>query len=128
VTWTVITAVPAAEPEQRQPAGRDFGLQMIGLGLGDLAGGERRVDLVLECLLQRRRELVRRDAELLRGVRHDRVALLLRGRLRRRHGRAGADREPRRCDGRGDPMCPASEHGVPPCGRLNCLTQKTTAA
>ena len=57
-------AAAGAEPDERDVAGLDAGLQLGRLRLGELAGGDRRVDLVGERLLERVRQLRRADAEL----------------------------------------------------------------
>ena len=63
-------------PEEREVVGLDPLLERVALGLGDPAGRDGSVDLVLERLLEGAAELIRLHAELLRGVADDRLALL----------------------------------------------------
>lgn len=96
----VAAAIARSGPDadQRHLARLDPLFQVGGPDLGDGAGLDGRVDAVLERLPQRRVELVGADAELLGGVRDDRVALLGGGELRRGDGRSSAE-DGRECGG-----------------------------
>src|SRR5205085_4178414 len=68
-------------------------LELVALRLRQLPGRDRGVDPVLERLLQRRAERARRDAELLRRVVHDRLAVARRAEaVGRDRGSAAGDR------------------------------------
>src|SRR6185503_1369566 len=65
----VLEAVPRAEAghaEKREIARFEALLQFVGLVFGEMAGRDRGVDALLERALERRGELARRDAVLLR--------------------------------------------------------------
>src|SRR5205085_2601990 len=88
----VVVAVADAVHEVGDPllqAGED----LLLLRLGEPPGGDGGVDPVLERLLQRRAERARRDAELLRRVVHDRLAVARRAEaVGRERGAAAGDR------------------------------------
>src|SRR5436853_556766 len=74
--------------EERHVARFDPLLDLIGLRLRQPAGRRGCVDAVFERLLQRRTQVVRLNAELLRRVVDDRLVLLLRRREMRRGERS----------------------------------------
>ena len=106
VPETVLEAEPERHrSEEREVVGLDPLLQLVALGLGDPAGRDRSVDLVLERLLERAAELLRLHAELLRGIVDNRLALRAGGRAELRGGDAGARAADRDCDdGPGDDL------------------------
>jgi hypothetical protein len=73
-----VVAGAVADTDKRHFAGRDPRLQLVALGLGELPGRDGCVDAIGERVPQRRLEVRGVDAELLRRVRDDRVALRFR--------------------------------------------------
>ena len=70
---------PESSEDERCVSRVDALLERVGLLLRETAVLDSLIDAVLERLLERVRELARLDAELLRGVVDNRLALLLRG-------------------------------------------------
>src|SRR6478609_7429544 len=87
-------AMRAAAEEQWRVSRRDPRLERLALSLREAAVRDSRVDAILERLRQCRAKLRRLDAELLRSVVDDRLALLFGGRQPAgRERAAGADEE-----------------------------------
>src|SRR5439155_1071709 len=102
-----------AVDEVREPL-RQAGENLLFLRCRQPSGGDGRVNAVLARLLQRGGEGARLDAELLRGVVDDGLAVAGRPELRRSNRAAGASGGERRGDS-GDDLAPdRANHASPP--------------